>query len=59
MIIVKKTNGDDSAYNTADEVQAKGQEYILLANGKPVAQFPRERVEEIAFVPNKAETPTD
>lgn len=56
MIIVKKTNGDDSAYNTADEVQTKGTEYLILANGTVVAQLPRERVEEFAFIPNKTES---
>lgn len=51
MIVIRKISGDVSNWQ-GDEVVTKPTEYLIYHNGQIIGQVPRERVDEIAFVPD-------
>ncbi len=56
MIIARKVDGEETEYPGGNEVQTKGREYLILSKGVVIAQIPRERIDEFAFVPNQPNT---
>lgn len=48
--------GKVTQYTDADEVKTEQSEYIILQNGSPVGQVPRENVEQFMFSANQPKT---
>lgn len=48
--------GKVTQYTDADEVKTEQSEYIVLQNGTPVGQVPRENVEQFMFSANQPKT---